>query len=90
MSTEQRRIGPSVSAAPHPNMLDLQFVLVMLVAEEVVLLMKELNGVAMLCDHLRVVLHLKPEELYHLLSVIQFQSQSLTFTLSIFKRGKML
>lgn len=45
-------------SAPYPELLQVQLVLVELLAEKAVLLMKDIDGLALLHSHLRVVLHL--------------------------------
>lgn len=83
--------------AANPELLNLQFVLVELVAEEAVLLVKAVDGAAVLRCRLGAVLHLQPEKFYHLVSFTQFQPQCLSFcmqdlalALSVFQPGKVL
>lgn len=71
--------------------------LVELVAEEAVLLLKIIDGAAVLDCHLDAALDLELEKIYCLLSVTQLQLQCLLFylqglalTLSLFKPVKML
>lgn len=68
--------------------------LVQLVAEEAVLLVQVVDGASVLVD---VALHLQPQNIDHLLSVVQpqpqrlsFCMQSLTSALGLFQQGKML
>ena len=74
-------------AAPHPELLDLQLVLVQLVAEDAVLLVQLVDGAALLLD---VALQLQPQNIGHLLSVVQLQPQGLTAALGLFQQGEML
>lgn len=58
----------------HPanhELLNLQLLLVQLVAEEVVLPVEVVNGVSVLLRHLRAALHLRPQNIDLLLSINQ-------------------
>lgn len=59
--------------------------------------MKDTDGLALLRSHLRVVLHLYPQNIYHLVLVIHLQPEHLTvnvqclvLSLSLFQSVKML
>lgn len=83
--------------APDPVLPNLQLVLVKLVAEQAVLLVKVFDSAAVLHGHLEAALHLQPQNIHHLLSLIQLQPQSLSLcmqhlalALGLFQPGKML
>lgn len=87
---------PSCSS-PNPELLNLQLVLVQLVAEVVVLLIESVDGTAVLHCHLGAVLQLQPQDIYRLLSVVQLQPQCFSFcmqdlatALDLFQPGKTL
>lgn len=67
--------------ASDPQLLHLQLVLVELVAEEAVLLLKIIDGTALLDCHLDAALDLELQKIYRLLSVTQLQLQCLLFYL---------